>query len=75
MPSPATPASGVGTWKWAGAFYSSPAVSGGTLHVGADNGSLYAIDTSGRDVGRRFETGARVSSSPTMPSPVSCIKT
>ncbi len=66
--------SGVSNWSklLAGHIYSSPAIdANGTIHVGADDGKLYAIDPSPANNGKvlaSFDTGGSVRSSPAIAS-------
>ncbi len=47
-----------------GEVISSPAIVGGVVYVGSDDGSLYAIDQSTGKLHWKFKTGARIPSSP-----------
>ena len=47
-----------------GRVLSSPAVLGGTMYVGSDDGHLYAVDIASQRELWRFATGARIASSP-----------
>jgi outer membrane protein assembly factor BamB len=53
-------------WKFrtGGEVVSSPAVVGGVVYVGSNDGRLYAIDEATGSLKWKFATGARVSSSP-----------
>jgi outer membrane protein assembly factor BamB len=53
-------------WKFAagGRVLTSPAVIGGKVYFGSDDGALYAVDTTTGDEVWRFETGGPVRSSP-----------
>jgi outer membrane protein assembly factor BamB len=53
-------------WKFltGGEVVSSPAIVGGVVYVGSNDGKLYAIDETNGSLKWKFATGARVSSSP-----------
>jgi eukaryotic-like serine/threonine-protein kinase len=47
-----------------GEVVSSPAIAGGVVYVGSNDGNLYAIDESGGKLHWKFETGSAIPSSP-----------
>ena len=52
-------------WKYkTGAGYSSPAVSGGMVYVGSNDGYVYALDASSGSLKWKYKTGDSVASSP-----------
>src|ERR1700748_2215573 len=61
-------AAGLKSIKWSfhthGEVISSPAVVNGVVYVGSDDGNLYAIDQQTGSQKWKFQTGARITSSP-----------
>jgi outer membrane protein assembly factor BamB len=58
--------SGEEKWKFqtGGAVTSSPAISGGVVYAGSDDGYLYAVDINTGRENWKFQTGAALTSSP-----------
>jgi outer membrane protein assembly factor BamB len=60
-------ASGPVSLRWSyttGNFVDSPAVAGGTVYIGSDDGKVYALDAATGDLRWTYTTGAAVESSP-----------
>jgi outer membrane protein assembly factor BamB len=59
-------ATGAQRWRFQAAIQGSPAVAGGLVYIGSDDGNVYALRASDGRERWRFQTGDAVASSPTI---------